>query len=128
MGAPGVEGRGDGSGFDGLGEGSSDEASGTENLAAVAETASEVSLGLATLRCSSEVAGVSGSPELPSAVQEPLPLAFNAAAEGCPADREGQLRARLVALEHVLEAVRALLEVGAVQEALNLVKCCPRQG
>ncbi len=126
--APGVEGRGDGSGFDGLREGSSGEAGDFTSLAAGDRKAAAVSSGLAELRCSSEGAG---HPESlgPNPEQESPPPGSLGAGQGDAADSDIRLlKGRLVALEHVLGAVGALLEAGAIQEALSLVRGWPRRG
>jgi hypothetical protein len=128
--APGVEGRGEPSGFRGLRDGSCREASEVAELPGSQESTSEVSSGLAEFCGSSEVAaGVPESPNLRSARQDLPSSMLDAPANGCLADNDVRLlTARLLALEHVLEAVRALLDVGAVQEAVSLVRGCRRQG
>jgi hypothetical protein len=51
------------------------------------------------------------------------------AGQGDATDSDIRLvKGRLVALEHVLGAIGALLEAGAVQEALNLVRGWRRRG
>lgn len=96
-------------------------------LAVGTENAGEGSLGLATVRRSSEVIPSSESPTQLAARQDPPLPALDAREDDGPAADEIQLlKARLAALEHVLEAVRALLDVGAIQEALNLLRGCRR--
>jgi hypothetical protein len=106
--APGVEGRPNLPDFAGLRDGSLAEAGCFTGLAADDERAGEGSPRLAMLRCSSEGADDSGA---------------DGARRGGAADSDiRQLKGRLVALEHLLQAVGALLEAGAIQEALLLVR------
>lgn len=99
--APGVEGRGDGSGFRRLRGGSS---------------------GLAELRCSNEGGGDQAAAEQRPGADPNRPGADGSAQVSLAASDLRALNARLVALEHVLGAVGALLEAGAIQEALSLVR------
>lgn len=120
MEAPGVEGRGHGSGFDGLRNGSLGEVSDFAGLDAAGVRAGAVSSGLAQLRCSTEGAGHRESLAPNPGHDSPAPRA-DGSGEGGGSDIR-ILKGRLVALEHVLQAVGALLEAGAIQEALSLVR------
>jgi hypothetical protein len=120
--APGVEGRGEGSGFEGLREGSSGRTREPASLAVGDREAGGVSSGLAELRCSNE-----GTKDLESAAPSsdcglPSCAADGPGPSGGANDDVRLLRARLVALEHVLQAVGALLDAGAIHEALSLVQ------
>jgi hypothetical protein len=118
--APGVEGRGDGSGFDELREGSLGVAGDSVGLAADGREAGEASSGLAELRCSSEGAGPGENLGPNPGHESPPSGAVGGGGDAADGDIR-LLKGRLVALEHVLGAVGALLEAGAGQEALSLV-------
>jgi hypothetical protein len=120
--APGVEGRGEGCAFDGLRGVSADEPRDSAGLATGDGEAGEVSSGLFELRCSSEGEEQSEEP-VPSTGRASASPAAEGPQPGEGADSDVRLlKARLVALEHVLEAVGALLEAGAAREALRLVR------
>jgi hypothetical protein len=126
--APGVEGRVDDSGFDGLREASSEEAGDSAGLAASENQAGPVSPGLAKPRCSSEGAGHQERPG-PNQGHESPPRGALRRPQGDAADGDIRLlKGRLLALEHVLQAVEALLEAGAIQDALSLVRGWPSPG
>lgn len=122
--APGVEGAGEQRGFDGLRDGSCRKGADSAGLAAGGENGSEVSDGFVEVRCSGVVDGAGEGDDPPVSGAANAPDALANAAEDAIAAASGAkaLQARLLALEHVLEAVGALLAVGDVQYALNLIR------
>ena len=122
--APGVEGRGDGSGFEGLREDSSGEAGDSAGLAAGGAEVGGASSGLAELRCSSEG---SRSPACRPNRRDSPALGLDGPGEGAGRECDvRRLKGRLLALEHILKAVGALLEAGAIREALALLRSWQR--
>jgi hypothetical protein len=127
--APGVECRPELSGFDGLREALRGEGLHSVGLAGGGEIASEVSGGFAEVRCSGVVAAERKA-DFSSGVGGPSErgVCADAGGGGTPAVGCEVQHARLLALEHVLQALEALLEVGEVVQALNLVRGCRRPG
>jgi hypothetical protein len=134
--APGVEGRREGSGFDGL-RGVSDENAGdSTRLAMSGEKASEGSVGFTEVGCSIEgtegeegIAGAgAGAIDLVRVAVAPLggDQSNGDAGRSTPPEIETLLPARLRALGHVLAAVEAFLEAGDVKGALSLIRAFPR--
>jgi hypothetical protein len=91
--------------------------------------ADAVSGGFVAVRCSGVVngAGDGDDHQVPDVQYEPYACANAAEHATATAPKERALQARLLALEHVLEAVGALLEVGDVRRALNLIRGSLRQ-
>jgi hypothetical protein len=99
--APGVEGRGEASGFDGFREGSRGGAGESTGFLSAGESVNEVSQSFAQLQCS-------------SVVESPPNFGY--------ANDIEWLRARLDALEAALPLIAALLSNGDVRGALAVVR------
>lgn len=122
--APGVEGRGEESGFGGLRDVSEDGGAESAGLLAGPRSASGVSGGFVDVRCS-DVVGGGGLPadaHVLAGAAHVRDGAESAATDSTEPREVEQLRARLRALEHVLEAVAALLEAEEIESAQTLLR------
>jgi hypothetical protein len=126
--APGVEGRGEGSGFDGLREGSRREGLGFAELPPGGQRASDLAEGFVEVGCSTEGRG---SVENGRAVDLEAPGAYRSThhdsslstfAAGRELSEVELLGARLRAVEHVLVAAEALLEARDIEGAQAILR------